>query len=107
MTRLWSSSFFSDEESFIFPIEALQKVIEEGHRLKPLEDDAEFAGAFGRFPDDETNGYSEEKEARCGQPGTVLTVYEDATVTLRFDDEVEMDFPFEALAQVPEDQEEA
>jgi len=90
--------FFSDDAELIVPQEALDPKISEGNCIGVLADVVKLAGAFGRFPDDATNGWSAAKQDRFGQAGRVMTVYTDATVTLRFlSDEAEMDFPFEAL----------
>ncbi len=69
----------------------------EGERWWLLAEMQPFRDSFSRFLGDELNGWSLEKEARRGSGGEITKVFHDRTVTLKFDDGVEFDFPFESL----------
>ena len=68
-----------------------------GSRVRLLEDESLFREAFVRFPSDEVNGLSPDKLNRLGQEAEVLDMYNDSTITVRFDDGVRHDIPLEAL----------
>lgn len=98
---------FDDGKTFDFPFEAIaeqisvhvveRKSIKTGDAVKLIQDQEDFKKAFARFEGDETNGWSTEKEDRRTQSPTVTEVYGDDTVTVRFADGEEFDFPFEAI----------
>ena len=69
-----------------------------GLRTRLLTDEVSFKEAFSRFPNDEPNGLSPDKLKRLGQEAEILEVYDDATVTCRFDDGVQHDMPIEAFS---------
>lgn len=53
---------------------------------------------FGRFIGDNLNGWIPEKAGLAGQTATVTKTYEDQTITAKFSDGQEFDFPIEAVA---------
>ena len=69
-----------------------------GSRMRLLIDEMSFKEAFSRFPNDGLNGLSPDKLKRLGQEAEILEVYDDATVTCRFDDGVQHDMPIEAFS---------
>ena len=69
-----------------------------GSQMYLLSDEVSFRGAFSRFPNDLVNGLTPGKLKRLGQEAEILEVYNDGTVTCRFDDGVQHDVPVEALS---------
>ena len=69
-----------------------------GSRMRLLIDEVPFKEAFSRFPNDRRNGLSPDKLKRLGQEAEILNVYDDGTVTCRFDDGVQHDMPIEAFS---------
>ena len=68
--------------------------------MRLLIDEMSFKEAFSQFPNDGLNGLSPDKLKRLGQEAEILEVYDDATVTCRFDDGVQHDMPLEAFSNV-------
>ena len=67
-------------------------------RMRLLSDDKSFRDAFSRFgPNDKQNGFTIAKLGRLGQEAELLQAYTDGTVTVRFEDGLELDMPVEAL----------
>ena len=58
-----------------------------------------YSEKFGRFQGDELNGWIPAKEPLAGQEGDVITTYGDLTVTIKFDNSEQFDFPMEAVAE--------
>ena len=69
-----------------------------GSRVRLLSDETSFRESFRRFPNDALNGLSPAKLNRLGQEVEILQMYEDETVTCKFDDGVQYDMPIEALS---------
>ena len=69
-----------------------------GSRMRLLIDEMSFKEAFSRFPNDGLNGLSPDKLKRLGQEAEILNVYDDGTVTCRFDDGVQHDMPIKAFS---------
>jgi len=68
-------------------------------RVRLISDPSAYQDSFARFPGDKLNGWISEKENYCGQEGRVIRVFSDRTVTIRFDDGAQLDFPFESIAE--------
>jgi len=66
-------------------------------RVRLIEDPEAFKNSFVRFVGDGLNGWSEIKQLRAGQEGTVIKTYGNQTVTMIFDDGKKFDFPFETV----------
>ena len=66
-------------------------------KARLIRDARRFKAAFSRVEGDELNGWSEAKAARAGGVGTVVKIFDDDTLQLKFRDGVRMDFPFEAF----------
>ena len=69
-----------------------------GSRVRLLSDEASFREAFSRFQTDEVNFLTPKKLERLGQEAEIVEVYNDATVTCRFEDGGHHDVPIEALS---------
>merc|ERR1711976_213937 len=68
-------------------------------RVRLLSDPEAFQNSFTRFVGDDLNGWSEAKQLRVGQEGTVTKTYGDQTITMVFDDGQQFDFPFETVQE--------
>ncbi len=96
---------FDDGKEFDFPFESIhaqltvgdgQKIVK-GITVQLVEDEETFKASFTRFENDHLKGWSTEKHERRGQECEVIETYGDRTVTARFDDGKEFDFPFESI----------
>eukprot|EP01047_Picozoa_sp_COSAG01_P030721 COSAG01_NODE_2150_length_8295_cov_54.415447_1_plen_1992_part_00 len=63
----------------------------------------QFKAAFRErgFSDDSLNGWSAEKDQYRGQKGSYISVFDDGTVTMKFEDGESFDCPNEALEECP------
>lgn len=68
-------------------------------QVRLLSDSIAYRNSFSRFEGDRLNGWIPDKAGYCGQVGEVINVFGDQTVTIRFDDGVQLDFPFESIAE--------
>eukprot|EP00746_Dinoflagellata_sp_MGD_P058188 gnl/MRDRNA2_/MRDRNA2_249523_c0_seq1.p1 gnl/MRDRNA2_/MRDRNA2_249523_c0~~gnl/MRDRNA2_/MRDRNA2_249523_c0_seq1.p1 ORF type:complete len:175 (-),score=48.12 gnl/MRDRNA2_/MRDRNA2_249523_c0_seq1:103-627(-) len=69
-------------------------------RVRLLASEDAFRKSFARFVGDECNGFAEKKLLRLGAKATVTEVFEDDfTVTVKFDDDVQFDLPWETIAE--------
>jgi len=68
-------------------------------RVLLISDPSAYKNSFARFQGDKLNGWISEKEKYCGLEGRVIRVFGDRTVTIRFDDGVQLDFPFESIVE--------
>lgn len=83
------------------------KTYTKGQEVWLTHDSGEFKDSFSRFTGDKLNGWNKIKEERLGQSATIKKIFADKTVTLRFDDDVELDFPFESLKDSKTEREES
>ena len=60
-----------------------------------------FKAAFRRFPHDPTNGWNMQKHMRRGQQPRIVEVFSDKTMTVRFNDGMQFDLPWEAVTTTP------
>lgn len=97
---------FDDGKRLDFPFESIvqqisvvkMKKISLG-RVRLIDEEKAYQESFSRFEGDKLNGWIPEKKTYCGKEGTVVRVFCDQTVTIRFDDGVKLDFPFESIAE--------
>jgi hypothetical protein len=69
-----------------------------GQTVQLVAEPEAFRDAFSRFEGDgDENDWSEEKQAYLGAIAKVAAVYDDKTMSLKFNDAVELDFPFEVI----------
>ena len=77
----------------------------DGTCVRLLTDEIEFRNSFARFGTDPVNGLTVPKLARIGQQAKVVQTFDDETVTCKFVDGEELDFPMESwlvmFTQVP------
>ena len=64
-----------------------------------LSDYDSYRNSFGRFVGDKLNGWIEEKRLYHGKEGKVTKTYGDFTVTIVFDDGVQLDFSMESVEE--------
>jgi len=95
---------FDDGRKFDFPFESIQAQLSvaafiEPGRVRLLQDFRAYRISFARFEGDALNGWTAEKEERCGAEGQVVRVFSDRTATVAFDDGASFDFPFESIEE--------
>ena len=61
-------------------------------------DESSLSSSFARVVNDVVNGPTSDKLQRRGQEAEIMHAYGDRTVTCKFDDGAELDFPMESIA---------